>query len=219
MAADALEHVSDLVELLFVPLADGVAFRVGVLLVQRHEFGTEAESHDGDLHLLSRSHTEPPWGSAEWGEYPMRSNADQAVHAPLTSGPLVPILICMSQEQPPEPRHDDPHSPRPAWIAGSVLILLGIIFIIRNVAGLSLGNWWALFILIPALGSLMTAFRMYERNGRRFTSASRGPLIGGLVLLAVSAVFLFNLDWGKVWPLILILGGLGLLLTSFERRP
>jgi hypothetical protein len=149
----------------------------------------------------------------------MRSNADQAVHAPLTSGPLVPILIGMSQEQPSEPRHDDPHSPRPAWIAGSVLILLGIIFIIRNVAGLSLGNWWALFILIPALGSLVTAFRMYERNGRRFTSASRGPLIGGLVLLAVSAVFLFNLDWGKVWPLILILGGLGLLLTSFERRP
>jgi len=98
------------------------------------------------------------------------------------------------------------------------LILLGIIFIVRNVAGLSLGNWWALFILIPALGSLMTAFRMYERNGRRFTSASRGPLLGGLVLLAVTAVFLFHLDWAKVWPLILILVGLGLLLTSFERR-
>jgi hypothetical protein len=31
-------------------------------------------------------------------------------------------------------------------------------------------------------------------------------------------VFLFHLDWGKLWPLILILGGLGLLLTSFERR-
>ena len=125
----------------------------------------------------------------------------------------------MSQEQSPEPRHEDPHSPRPAWIAGSILILLGIVFIIQNVAGLSLRNWWALFILIPAIGSLMTAFRMYERNGRRFSSASRGPLIGGLVLLAVSAVFLFNLDWGKVWPLILILGGLGLLLTSFERKP
>jgi hypothetical protein len=138
---------------------------------------------------------------------------------PLTSGPPVPILICMSQEQPPETRHEDPRSPRPAWIVGGVLILLGIIFIVRNLAGLSLGNWWALFILIPALGSLVTAFQMYERNGRHFTSASRGPLIGGLVLLAISAVFLFNLDWGKVWPMILILGGLGLLLTSFERKP
>jgi len=124
----------------------------------------------------------------------------------------------MSQEQPPEQHHDDPHLPRPAWIVGGVLILLGIVFIVRNVAGLSLGNWWALFILIPAIGSLMTAFRMYERNGRRFTSASRGPLVGGLVLLAITAVFLFNLEWAKVWPLILILVGLGLLLTSFERR-
>ncbi len=124
----------------------------------------------------------------------------------------------MSQEQPPEQHHDDSHSPRPAWIAGGVLILLGIIFIVRNIAGLSLGNWWALFILIPAIGSLMTAFRMYERNGGRFTSASRGPLVGGLVLLAITAVFLFHLEWGKVWPLILILVGLGLLLTSLERR-
>lgn len=124
----------------------------------------------------------------------------------------------MSQEQTPEPRHEDPHPPRPAWIAGGVLILLGIIFIVRNVAGLSLGNWWALFILIPAIGSLLTAFRMYERNDRHFTSASRGPLIGGLILLAVTAIFLFHLDWAKVWPLILILVGLGLLLTSFGRR-
>jgi hypothetical protein len=59
---------------------------------------------------------------------------------------------------------------------------------------------------------------MYERNGGRFTSASRGPLVGGLVLLAITAVFLFHLEWGKVWPSILILVGLGLLLTSFERR-
>ena len=125
----------------------------------------------------------------------------------------------MSQEQSPEPRHDEPPSRRPGWIAGGILILLGIIFIVRNVAGLSLGNWWALFILIPALGSLVTAFQMYERNGRRFTSASRGPLIGGLVLIAVSAVFFFNLDWGKVWPLFLILAGLGVLLSSFDRKP
>jgi len=124
----------------------------------------------------------------------------------------------MSQEQTPEPRHDDRHAPRPAWIAGGVLILLGIVLVARNVAGLELGNWWALFILIPAIGSLTTAFRMYERNDRHFTSASRGPLIGGLVLLAVTAVFLFHLDWGRIWPLLLILVGLGVLLTAFERR-
>jgi hypothetical protein len=123
----------------------------------------------------------------------------------------------MSDEQSPEPQHEK-STRHPAWIAGGVLILLGIVFIVQNVAGISLANWWALLILIPALGSLVTAFQMYERNGKRFTAASRGPLVGGLVLLAVAAVFLFRLDWGTVWPLILILVGLGLLLTSFDRK-
>jgi hypothetical protein len=111
-----------------------------------------------------------------------------------------------------------PSRQRPAWIAGGVLILIGIVFIVRNVSGLYFDNWWALFILIPALGSLVTAWQMFERNGRRFTAASRGPLIGGIVLLAVTAVFLFNVDWGKVWPLFIILVGLGILLSSFERK-
>ena len=59
---------------------------------------------------------------------------------------------------------------------------------------------------------------MYERNDRRFTAASRGPLVGGVVLLAVAAVFLFNLDWGVVWPFFVILVGLGVLFSAFERK-
>lgn len=121
-------------------------------------------------------------------------------------------------DQSPEQKNPGPSRQRPAWIAGGVLILIGIVFIIRNVSGLYFTNWWALFILIPALGSLVTAYQMFERNERRFTAASRGPLIGGIVLLAVTAVFLFNVDWGKVWPLFIILIGLGILLSSFDRK-
>ena len=127
----------------------------------------------------------------------------------------------MSDEQFPEDRHDRHdrrHGQRSAWIAGGVLILIGIVFIIRNVTGLLFNNWWALFILIPALGSLVTSYQMYERNDRRFTAASRGPLVGGVVLLAVTAVFLFNLDWGVVWPFFVILVGLGVLFSAFERK-
>jgi cell wall-active antibiotic response 4TMS protein YvqF len=124
----------------------------------------------------------------------------------------------MSQDQSPQPRQDDKPPSRPAWIAGGVLILIGIVFIVRNVTGFSLDNWWALFILIPALGSLVTSFQMYERQGRRFTGASRGPLVGGLFLLGLTAVFLFKLDWSRIWPFILILAGLGLLLSSIERK-
>ena len=124
----------------------------------------------------------------------------------------------MSQEQSPQNRQDDKAPGRPAWIAGGVLILIGIVFIVRNVVGFSFDNWWALFILIPALGSLVSSYRMYERNGGRFTAAARGPLIGGLFLLGLTAVFLFKLDWGRIWPFILILAGLGVLLGGFERK-
>jgi hypothetical protein len=127
----------------------------------------------------------------------------------------------MSQEQSPNPQQGNDAPARkhaPAWAIGGVLIAVGIIFILKNVSGFTLNNWWALFILIPALGSLATAFQMWERNDRRFTVASRGPLIGGLVLLGVTAVFLFNIDWGKVWPLFLILVGLGVMAGAFERK-
>jgi hypothetical protein len=124
----------------------------------------------------------------------------------------------MSSEPTPEKQQGTGKSKTPAWIIGGVLIAVGIIFIVRNVAGFVLDNWWALFILIPALGSLVTAWQMYERNDRKFTAASRGPLVGGVILLAVTAAFLFKLDWGTIWPAFIILVGLGVLFGAFERK-
>jgi hypothetical protein len=40
------------------------------------------------------------------------------------------------------------------WIGGAVLIGLGIIFLLQNFMNISLANWWALFIMIPAIGAL-----------------------------------------------------------------
>jgi len=114
-------------------------------------------------------------------------------------------------------RENSPPPKRPAWIAGAVLVLVGIVLILRTYTGFSLENWWALFILIPAAGSLATATSLYRRNGNKFTAASRGPLVGGLVLLTVTAFFLFNLDWGATWPVLLIIAGAGVLLSSFGR--
>jgi hypothetical protein len=107
---------------------------------------------------------------------------------------------------------------RSSWAVGAVLILLGILFVIKDITGFSLDNWWALFILIPAIGSLVTAYQMWERNDRRFTAATQGPLWGGVMLLAVTAVFLFGLDWGKVWPFFLILIGIGAILGAFRGK-
>jgi len=123
----------------------------------------------------------------------------------------------------PDPR---PETNRPerwggsAWIAGVVLIVIGVVVLVQNLnlmgPNFRFNNPWALFILIPALGSLFQVWRDYQENGR-LTYRSRGPLVGGLVLLFVTAVFLLNLDWGKVWPVFLILAGLGALLGAFFR--
>ncbi len=121
----------------------------------------------------------------------------------------------------PKPSTEPPHEPRhvrggEGWIAGAVLLALGLIFLLNNLGlfSMRLNNWWALFILIPAVGSFSTAYRMYRGNGGHMTEAVRGPLIGGLILTTVTLVFLLGLSWGVIWPVFLIIIGVGALLTA-----
>ena len=100
-----------------------------------------------------------------------------------------------------------------AWIGGAILILLGLVFLLQNMGVLSLDNWWALFILIPAFGSFSAAWGQYQAAGR-LTAGARGSLIGGLFLSMVAAAFLFELNWAFLWPVFLIAGGLALLLNA-----
>ncbi len=51
------------------------------------------------------------------------------------------------------------------WIIGGVMVLLGVLFLIGNYTSFELQNWWALFILIPALGSLGSAWNAYRADG------------------------------------------------------
>lgn len=101
----------------------------------------------------------------------------------------------------------------PAWIPGLVLIGLGIIFLLNNLTGFQIDNWWALFILIPAVSALGNALRVYRNTGR-LGDDGRGSLIGGLILLLVASTFLFSWNWGFIWPAFLVIGGLGLLLGA-----
>lgn len=101
------------------------------------------------------------------------------------------------------------------WMGGVVLILIGLVFLLRQVSGFELDNWWALFILIPAMGSFGTAWNAYQNAGGKFTLTVRGSLIGGLVMTLVAAIFLFNLNWALFLPFILILAGVGILASTF----
>lgn len=94
------------------------------------------------------------------------------------------------------------------WIGGVVLIAIGLIFLLSNtIEGFHINNWWALFILIPAVVNFGNAWRNYQSDGQLSRSV-RGSLTGGIILTLIASAFLFNLDWGLIWPLFLIVGGL-----------
>jgi len=101
------------------------------------------------------------------------------------------------------------------WFAVA-LIAVGTSFLLRNYAGLEIGNWWALFILIPAAGAFAGAWTAWRAG--LHPAAVTGPLVGGLVLVTVAAIFLLELQWSRIWPVFLILFGIGALLPSLLGR-
>lgn len=105
------------------------------------------------------------------------------------------------------------------WMGGVVLILLGAIFLLQN-TGIINGfeNWWALFILIPAVGSFATAWRQFQEAGSQWTPTVTGSLLSGLILSGITAMFLFGLNIGMWWPLFLIAGGIAVLLGANQWR-
>lgn len=115
------------------------------------------------------------------------------------------------QDTQPETRRYGRHSG--GWVGGTILIALGVIFLLQNYTGFHLYNWWALFILLPAVGAFSAAARNYQEAGR-VTAGVRTSLFGGLVLVVVTATFLFSLNWTIIGPVLLLLAGAGLLING-----
>ena len=77
-----------------------------------------------------------------------------------------------------------------SWAIGAVFILIGVLLMMQNLGTLELYNWWALFILIPAFGSLAAAWRIFENNDALFTPVLIAPLLTSFILFAITAAFL-----------------------------
>lgn len=97
---------------------------------------------------------------------------------------------------------------------GLILIVIGLVFLLQQFGGFSLENWWALFILIPAFGSFSSAWYAYRSSGR-INERVRAGLGGGLIVLVLALMFLFNLDWYIYWPLMVLVPGLTILFNGF----
>lgn len=91
-------------------------------------------------------------------------------------------------------------------VGGLVLIGLGILFFLAqaNIISLS-GNWWAIFIALPAASLLYKAYTDYQETGR-MTNEVRNNFSGGIIVGTVAFIALTG-QWGTLWPLFLIVPG------------
>ena len=116
------------------------------------------------------------------------------------------------------------HDPIGAVIGALVLIWLGLVMLAaQNPELLRLGpfsvtwvNWWAFFIggvgALLMLQGLLRAVTAYRRG-------ITGSLIWGVVLLLIGLAGIFpGMNLQQLWPLALIVLGLGLLFTNLLKR-
>ena len=101
------------------------------------------------------------------------------------------------------------------WVVGLILIVLGGMFLMRStgILDISLENWWALFILIPAIGAISASWRMFCEAGSCLTNAARSSLLVGLVLTFITFMLLFEISWTYVGPILIIVVGIAIILN------
>jgi len=103
-----------------------------------------------------------------------------------------------------------------AFIAGGVIVLLNQM----GVLSFEL-NWWALFILFPASGALTGAYNRYRSTNDLFEMGVMIPSLIGLFMLLLSVSLLLgdaiNMNLKVYWPIILIVLGLGLIISRGRR--
>jgi cobalamin biosynthesis protein CobD/CbiB len=100
------------------------------------------------------------------------------------------------------------------WILGILLIAVGAFIYLQSMNIYTLNNWWALFILIPALGAFLNAWRAYRASEGRLTRRARGSFIAGVGFTLVAVVFLLGLNWTLYGPILLVLAGVGLIVNG-----
>ncbi len=148
---------------------------------------------------------------------PLSNQGNQPPNSPAPITPVTELDSHAARRAEREARKEERRAQRGsnsgAWVGGVILIVLGVIFLLQSMRGIYLNNWWALFILIPAIGSFADAWNGYRQSGR-LSKRVRGGLISGCVFLLVTAAFLFNWNWGVVLPVLLIVWGVSLLLNS-----
>jgi hypothetical protein len=104
------------------------------------------------------------------------------------------------------------------WTGGAVVLMIGALFLARNLGVTDLtGNWWAWLLLIPTAAAAGTALSRYTAAGGRVTAAVITPTATGAALAGLTAAFLLGLDWQRFTPVLLLVTGAALLARQARR--
>ena len=101
------------------------------------------------------------------------------------------------------------------------VIALGVLFLLRNLGYgfdfFEFHNWWAWLILVAAVAPLTRAIELYRASGKVDGMVVHHLFVAGAIIV-VAVLFLLDLDWGRWWPLFVILGGLSMLARGDRPR-
>src|SRR5688572_498980 len=108
------------------------------------------------------------------------------------------------------------------WI-GLAFITGGVIVLLNQTGLLSFEfNWWALFIIFPAVGSFSSAYKQYRATNNLFEMGVMMPVLIGLFMLALAYNLLsgngWNFNWNLYWPAIFIVIGLGMIFSRSRKE-
>ncbi|MBT3251895.1 MAG: hypothetical protein HN729_12775 [Candidatus Marinimicrobia bacterium] len=90
---------------------------------------------------------------------------------------------------------------------GALLVLLGIYLLLEKSGYIpELENWWALFIVLPGLATIGSAYKSLMDEGI-ITRRIIDRIASGVTIMFVGCVMLFGWQWSRIWPVFLIIIG------------
>jgi hypothetical protein len=101
-----------------------------------------------------------------------------------------------------------------SWLPGITVILIGVIYLLTGFDEASRygKNWWAWFMALGAVYPLERAWVKY-RAGVPISKIA-WLVTSGLYVLAFAGIFLLDADFGRAWPVLLIVAGIGAILQT-----
>ena len=90
------------------------------------------------------------------------------------------------------------------YMGGTMIIVMGVAFLLATNFGFAIGQLWPLFFLFPAFYSVGHIIQDV-RHGR---DVNLSFVLGLLTMVFIASVWIFNWNWGTIWPVFMIIGGL-----------